>query len=103
MFLPVGNILRSQFRGANHKQVFGVLFLGRLGEVKATRYHRGPVDNHKLVVGNSVLGVDQGRDASMGDEICRRVFLATLAIVQNHPNVNATLMGIYQGLGNRGL
>ena len=37
----------------------------------------------------------------MQNEICRRVFFASLALVQDHLHLNATFVGIDQGFGDR--
>ena len=53
-------------------------------------------------MGDGVLGVDEGRDAGVLQEVSRRILFASLALVENHPHVNAALVSLDQGLGNRG-
>ena len=53
MFLPVFRISYSQILISNRKQVFGVLFLGRPGEIEAPGNNRFPIDDHDLIVGDA--------------------------------------------------
>ena len=100
MGLPVRGVLRCQFRAADHQQVLGVAGFRCLREIEAAGYDRGPVDHHDLVVGNRVLGVDEGRNARVQHEIRRRILFASLALVQNDLNLDAAFVGIDQGLGD---
>ena len=99
--MPVLRILTSQHRMLNHQHVLGIMLLSGPGEVEAARNHRITIDDHDLVVGDSVLGVDQGADACMGDEVGLAIFLGPLGFVQDHFDMDTTLMRIHQGFGNR--
>ena len=57
----------------NDQHVFRVVLLGRLREVEAPGDDRRFVDQDDLVVGDSVLVVDEDRDARVGDERGRGV------------------------------
>jgi hypothetical protein len=57
MFLPVLRISYSQILISNRKQVFGVLFLGRPGEIEAPGNNRFPIDDHDLIVGDRMGSV----------------------------------------------
>lgn len=58
--LPVRHVQLRQFLRLQYQEVLGILLLGSLGEVEAARYHRLPVDDHDLVVGDSMGIVDEG-------------------------------------------
>ncbi len=66
MLLPVGSVHLRLIPASDGRQVSGILFLGGLSEVERSRNHRGPVDDHNLVVGNGMFVVDIGRDAGVG-------------------------------------
>ena len=73
MGMPVGGVFGSEAGTADHQEVFRVVLLGGFGEIESARHDRLVVDNHDLVVGDGVLGVDLRRDARMDHEIRRRV------------------------------
>jgi len=68
MLLPVGGVLLGERSIANRQKVFRILLLRRLGEIEAPRKDRVAVDDHDLVVGDGVLGIDPHRDAGMVQE-----------------------------------
>ena len=76
------------------------MVFGGLREVEAAGDDRRAVDHHDLVVGDGVLGVDLDRDTRVQHEVRRRILLCSLALVENHLNLDAPLMGIDQGLGD---
>ena len=82
------------------QQVFRIVLLGRLREVEAAGDDRRLVDQDDLVVGDSVLVVDEDRDARVGNERGRGVLLRFLALVQNDRDLDAPLVGVDQRLGN---
>ena len=84
------------------QEVLRVLLLGRLGEVERAGDHDRPVNEDDLVVGDSVLVVDVGRDAGVRQKGRRRVLLGLLALVENRLDFHAAPVGFEQGLGDRG-
>jgi hypothetical protein len=69
MRLPVLRVLRGQSWIPNDQQVLGVLLLGRLGEVEASRDDDLAVDNHDLVMRDGVYRVDLGRHLLIRQEV----------------------------------
>jgi hypothetical protein len=61
MRLPVLRVLHGQCGIPNDQQVLGVLLLGRLREVEASREDGFAVDDHHLGVRNRMLDVDHRR------------------------------------------
>jgi hypothetical protein len=57
MFLPGFRISYSEILISNRMQVFGVLFLGRPGEIEAPGNNRFPIDDHDLIVGDRMGSV----------------------------------------------
>jgi hypothetical protein len=53
-------------------------------------------------VGNGVCRINEGWNAGIENEGCGSVFFATLTFVQNHLDMNTSLMGINKGFGYRG-
>jgi hypothetical protein len=68
MLLPVGGVLLGQRSIANGQEVFRVLAFRRLGEVEASGKNRVTVDDHNLIVGDGVLGVDPDWNSNMSQE-----------------------------------
>ena len=60
------------------------------------------VDDHDLVVGDGVLGVDQRRDARVQQEVGREYFSVRWLLSRMTCDLHAPLVGIDQGLGDRG-
>ncbi len=58
------------------------------------------VDDHDLIMGDFVLGVDEHRNAVVGHEIGPRVLVGEIALVEDDLNRNTALVGIHQGFEN---
>src|SRR5262249_31589500 len=82
------------------QQVLGVLVLGLVGEVKAARHDRVPVDHHHLVVGDGVVRVDQGGQLLLEEKVQVGVDLVLVAVVEDDLDVDAARLGLDQGLGD---
>lgn len=54
--------------GHQSRGAIGVLLFRRLGEVEATSDDHVPINDHHLVVGDGMGGVDEGGDAGMSNE-----------------------------------
>ena len=67
--VPILDILFSEDGVVDYQQVLRVMLLRRFGEVEGTGEHDGVVEDHDLVVGNGVLGINEGRDAIILEEI----------------------------------
>src|ERR1019366_479461 len=68
MAFPVLQINVSKFGVVPvHQNVFPVLFLGRLGVVKAALLHGVAIHDDDFVMGNGVLGIDANRNARIGN------------------------------------
>jgi hypothetical protein len=85
----------------HHQQVFRVLLFCRLGKIEGTGNQGAAVDNDNLVVGNGVCRVDIGRNARMGDKICRGVLCFTLTSIQNGLDPDPALSCLDEGLCDR--
>jgi len=105
MFLVRAPIIResgSELGILNDEQVFGILFLSGLREIKAPSDYGASIDHHHFVVGDRVLAVDETSDAGMGQEICRGISFGFLAAVQNHLDIDTSFPCVHQRSGNRG-
>ena len=104
MRLPVLIVFHRQHLVVDHEQVLGVVFLGGFCEIERAGDDGFAVDDDDFVVGNRVLGVDQGGDAGMRDEVSLGVVLAPLAPVQDRLDLHAALFRIDEGFrdGGRG-
>ena len=71
-------------------------------EIERSRDDRLAVDYHNLIVGDRMFGVAIGRDSSVLHEIRRGILFGALALVQDHFDMHAPLVGIDKGFGNRG-
>ena len=96
--LPVGRVLGGEVRAADDQQVLGVVLFGSRREVEAARNDGLAVDDHDLVVGDGVLGVDLRGDAGVNHEVRRRILLGPLALVEDDLNLDAPLVGIDRAL-----
>ena len=83
------------------QQVLGVFVLCGRGEVETAGDQHRTVDDHDLVVGDGVLGVDQDRDAGVGKEGGGGVPGGGVALVQDGLDLHAAFPGIKQRLGDR--
>jgi len=101
VFPPVGRILRRELSVLQNQKVLRVRFLGCLGEVEAARDYPDAVDDHDLVVSNRMFGVDERLDPSSGNEIGGRILFRALAFVQDHLNLDSSIVSIDQGLRYR--
>lgn len=102
MNLPVLDVPLGQGLIPNHQQVFGVLFLSRSGEIEGPGNNGFPIDNHDLVVGDSVGSVNQGWDSRMSQEIRRGILVPPLALIQDDLDLDPSLMGGQEGFSDRG-
>lgn len=103
MDFPVGRICLGEFGGVvDHQQVLGILLLRGFGEIETSGDDSGFVDQHDLVVGDGVGGIDEGRNSFIGEEGGRGVPLRLLALVQNDLDIDSSLFCIDQRLGDRG-
>jgi hypothetical protein len=93
MFLPVGCVFLRERKIANGQEVFRVLLLRRLGEIEAPGKDRVAVDDHDLVVGDGVLGVDPHRNPGMGQERRRPIMSRAIAAVENNFHLYPTPVG----------
>lgn len=57
MILPIPRIPFSQFLVMDHKKVLCIVLLGCLGKIEAPGNHCLSIDDHDLVMGDSVLGI----------------------------------------------
>lgn len=97
--LAVG--LCDLFRSDN-EEVFRILFLRGLCEVKGTGYCRQSVDNYDLVVGDGVPVIDVCRDPHVCEERGGGVFRRALALVEDGRNLDAPLVGLDERLRDGG-
>jgi hypothetical protein len=101
MFLPVGCVLLGERRIANGHEVFRVLLLGHLGEIEAPRKDRVAVDDHDLVVGNGVPGIDPHGNAGMVKESRRRIVRGAITAVENNFHLDPPPVSVHQCFGDR--
>ena len=101
MRVPVLRVLCGQCFVADDQHVFRVLFLRRLREIERPRDDNLAVDDHHLVMGDGVGGVDLCRYPLVGEEVGGGVFLRALALVEDDLDLDASCVGIKQRLGNR--
>lgn len=83
MRLPVLRVRGRQIPVADDQQVLGVLLFRRLREVERPGDHCFGVDDHNLVVGNCVPGINHHGNPRPINKICRRIFSGSLALVQD--------------------
>jgi len=102
VFLPVCRVACGEFGSMEDEEdILGIARFCCLGEVEASGDDLLIIDHHDLVVGDLVRGIDEGRD-TLVDEVSRPgIPLRSLAFVQNHPNIDAAMLGIDQGLRDR--
>jgi hypothetical protein len=86
---------------SDHKKVFRVLLLGRLGEVEGSGNQDAPVDDHDFIVGYGMTVVYVGGDSAVHEKVGRRILLPALAFVQHHLDPDAPLPCFQKGFGNR--
>ena len=96
MGVPVLDVLFGQDGVVDHQQILRVVLLRCFGEVEGTGEDYAVINDHDLVVGNRVLGVNERRDAAVLEEIGFRVFLCPLAMIQNYLRFNAVPMRVHQ-------
>lgn len=89
MKLPILNVSRRKFFVTDDEEILGVTLLSCLGKVERARNHDFIVDDHHLVVGNGMSGVDFRRNAGVDEEVGGRIFLRFLALVQQHLNFDS--------------
>ena len=78
MRLPVLRVLCRQSGIPNDQEVLGILLLGGLREVEASREDGFAVDDHHLVVRDRMLGVDYRRHPLIRQEIGRGIFFGSV-------------------------
>ena len=100
MFLPVSGVLPGERNIMNGQEVFGVLLLGGLGEIEAPRKDRVAVDDHYLVVGDGVAGVDPNGNASVSQEGRGRIMSGAIAAVEYHFYVYPAPVSVHQRFGD---
>ena len=64
-----------------------------LGEVEGPGYHRLPVNDHDLIVGDGMGRIDIGWDPDVGQEGGRSVLHGPLTLIQNGLNFDPPFMG----------
>ena len=72
--LPVLGILRCQRRTSCYLDVLRILLLGGLGVIERAADDDFPIDDDDLIVRNRMLGIDQGGNAGVGQEVGGGVF-----------------------------
>lgn len=65
MLLPVLQVFLGNGCGFDDHDVFGIAFFGSTGEVVAARDNHLAIDNHDLVMSDSVAVVDERWDTGM--------------------------------------
>lgn len=100
--LPVVEIGFDEVFRADNEEVLCVLLLGGLGEVEGAGDHDRPVDKDDLVMGDSVLGIDIGRNAGIHQKSGRRVLPGLLTLIKDHFDLDPPLVRVEQGLCDRG-
>lgn len=79
MLFKIGDILINQrLISFYYKQILGVLFFSRLGEIKAASDEGLPVDYDDFVMGYGMRIVDQHRNPGVSKKGCCRKFLGSL-------------------------
>jgi hypothetical protein len=67
MLLPILDINLRQCLILDDQQILCILLFGSFCEIEASRDHNLPIDDHDLVMGNGVFGVDVGRNSGILD------------------------------------
>ena len=93
VLLPVIQVEFSQFFGFKDQKVFSVSFLGRPGEVEGPGNNRLPVDDHNLIMGNSMGRIDIGWNPDVGQKIGRSILFPLLALVHNNLDIYSPFVG----------
>ena len=96
MGLQVLPVDLCQVERIQDQKVFGVVFLGRLGEVKASCDDDVAIYHHHLVVSDGVGGIDPGGDPGVKQKRHAAVLSSSLAPVKDGPDINTTVMGSLQ-------
>jgi hypothetical protein len=73
------------------QQVFGVHRLGSLGEIERVGNNRGGVNDHHLIVGDSVLGINAGRNTRIDQEGGSAVFVGLIRLLEDRLHAAAAL------------
>ncbi len=94
MGVPVLGVPGSQVFTPDDQEVLGVVVLGPFGEIEGARDDHTRVDYHDVVVGDLMLGVDPGADTRVGEEVGGGVFLGPLALIEDHLDPHAPLVGV---------
>ena len=102
MLLPILCIAFSQFLIMDQKEIFRILLLRSLRKIERPCYHGLAINYHDLVMCYGVLGVYFYRYASIREKSGRRIFIGSLALVQDNLHLYPSLMSTYQGFGNWG-
>src|ERR1700733_6211576 len=73
-------------------EILRILSFGLLGVVERAADHFLAVDDHDLVVSDRVFTINVNRHSVMGEICSSGVSLFGLALVQNHHDIDATLL-----------
>lgn len=101
MGFPVLPVDLCQLGRFQDQQVLCVPLLGCLGEVEAARDDHPAINDHDLVVSDGVCSVDPRRNASTDKERHAAIAFGPLALVEDHPHINAMIVGSLQGARDR--
>jgi hypothetical protein len=98
MILEITDVAFNQWLVSLHdQQVFCIFLFCGLGKIEGAGNQGAAVYNDNLVVGNGMDRVDIGRNARMGDKVCRGVLCFTLASVQDGLDPDPSLSCIDEG------
>ena len=89
----VGQVFQDQ-------EILGVLGFRRPGEIKGAGNHHPVVDYHDFIVSDGVLVVDEHGDSHVLQKRGGGIFPAPVGLVQHRADLNASLMGSNQPLGD---
>ena len=81
-------------------EVLGVVRFGARREIEAAGDDRSAVDQHDLVVGDGVMGVDDRRQFLLEEEGQFGVRHFFVAVIEDDVNVHCSRLGVRQGLSD---
>ncbi len=102
MLFPVRRILRRQGWISEDQHVLRVVLLRSLRKVEGAGNNRFVINDHHLVVGDGVGGVDADGNPRMSQEVGFGVVLRLLTLIQDDVHLNPALLRSHQGLGDGG-
>lgn len=97
---PIVEISGSKVSAVDNQEILCVPFLGSICEIERSRDNGLVVNNHHLVVSNSVNGIDHGGNGCTGQNVGGGAFLRFLAFVEKDLNPDAAHVSPYQRLSD---